>query len=126
VKTNPGAWSLDSSGSSSASDVVELRTGIQLCYGIDTSERALVWHRQGGFFHDGLYRGGRDEREIGAALLERFGDAAPTVPKMIRRTVEARLQEYVQLAQEVPKRRKEFRRAAWQKRLSSASVQKAG
>ena len=26
----------------------------QLCYGIHSSERALVWHHQGGFFHDGV------------------------------------------------------------------------
>ncbi|HSD52716.1 MAG TPA: hypothetical protein VLC47_01040, partial [Burkholderiales bacterium] len=32
-------------------DVGEI-TLFQLCYGIDASERALVWHRVGGFFHD--------------------------------------------------------------------------
>jgi len=29
-------------------------TLFQLCYGVDAAERALVWHRAGGFFHDGV------------------------------------------------------------------------
>jgi hypothetical protein len=29
----------------------------QLCYGIDSSERALVWHKSGGFFLDGVEPG---------------------------------------------------------------------
>ena len=28
-------------------------TLFQLCYGIAPAEKALVWHRAGGFFHDG-------------------------------------------------------------------------
>lgn len=101
-------------------------TQFQLCYGIDSSERALVWHRQGGFFHDGLDSDAAGARESAEAVIARFGEAAPTVPKMIRRTVESRLQEYIKRAQGVPLRRREFRRAAWQRRLSHPREQKAG
>jgi hypothetical protein len=99
----------------------------QLCYGIASSERALVWHRQGGFFHDGIEPGTR-EREIHKdtqGLMARFLEAAPTVPKMIRQTVEARLQEYVKRSATAPTRRRTFRRASWQRRLSGQNAQRA-
>jgi hypothetical protein len=51
-------------------------------------------------------------------VIRRFEDAAPTVPKMIRKTVGARLQEFAKQAPAVPTRRREFRRAAWQKRIT--------
>ena len=60
----------------------------QLCYGIASSERALVWHRQGGFFHDGLETSAREERKLAEEVTKRFAEAAPTVPKTIRQTVE--------------------------------------
>jgi len=97
----------------------------QLCYGIDSSERALVWHRQGGFFHDGLGAGTRCDRDTVEALIQRFARAAPTVPKMIRRTVESRLHDYARQAAAAQPRRRMFRRAAWQRRIA-AGVRKAG
>jgi hypothetical protein len=90
----------------------------QLCYGIHSSERALVWHRHGGFFHDGL---STDSPEALASVIARFDAAAPTVPKMIRRTVGARLDEFANRDVEVPSRRREFRRAAWQKRIGAGT-----
>jgi len=95
----------------------------QLCYGIASSERALVWHRQGGFFHDGLSPGTRDDHRLAEEVIARFAESAPTVPKMIRQTVEARLQEYLKRHAAAPTRRRTFRRAAWQKRLGG---QKSG
>jgi len=95
-------------------------TLFQLCYGIDSSERALVWHRQGGFFHDGLDPRSRDERRSTEEAVARFAASAPTVPKMIRQTVESRLNEYLKQSAPAETRRSTFRRAAWQKRLSRA------
>ena len=89
-------------------------TRFQLCYGIHSSERALVWQRQGGFFLDGLRK---DSTETLETLLDKFEIAGPTLPKMIRQTVGARLHEFAKVAGEVQVRRREFRRAAWQKRL---------
>ena len=97
----------------------------QLCYGIASSERALVWHRQGGFFHDGLDTGGRDDHKLAQEVIARFAEAAPTVPKMIRQTVEARLHEYLKRNAEAPRRRRAFRRAAWQRKLSGQNAQRA-
>jgi hypothetical protein len=97
----------------------------QLCYGIASSERALVWHRRDGFFHDGLEAGLRDDHELALEILSRFNEAAPTVPKMIRQTVEARLLEYVKRQAPAPGRRRTFRRAAWQRRLSGQNAQRA-
>ena len=93
-------------------------TRFQLCYGIASNERALVWQNQGGFFHDGLATG---EAESLQAVRTRFEAAAPTLPKQIRLTVGAHLHEFSKLVNEVPMRRKTFRRAAWQKRLSQTS-----
>lgn len=98
----------------------------QLCYGIDSSERAIVWHRQGGFFHDGIEPAARGERKQAERIMARFSQAAPTVPKMIRQTVESRLQEYVKKNAEGSTRRRTFRRAAWQRRLSNQNAQRAG
>ena len=97
-------------------------TRFQLCYGIHSSERALVWQRQGGFFLDGLRK---DSNETLETLFSKFDVAAPTLPKMIRQTVGARLHEFAKVASEIQVRRKEFRRASWQKRLPSAE-RKAG
>lgn len=88
-------------------------TLFQLCYGIDASERALVWHRVGGFFHDGAGPGkppGADK------IVARFEVAAQSLPQNINQAVTERILEY--LASEPPSavRRKQFRRQDWQKR----------
>jgi len=93
----------------------------QLCYGIHSSERALVWQRQGGFFHDGDARGADRLEEV----VARFDEVALTLPKMIRQTVGARLDDFTRRSGEIPARRKVFRRASWQKRLA-ANERKAG
>src|SRR5258706_14799701 len=93
-------------------------TRFQLCYGIAASERALVWQSQGGFFHDGLVE---NDQESLQAVRARFESAAPTLPKNIRITVGGHLNDFARLVNEVPMRRKTFRRAAWQKRLAGAA-----
>jgi hypothetical protein len=85
----------------------------QLCYGIHSSEQALVWQHQGGFFHDGI-----EDDASTHAVAERFEAVAPTLPKTIRQTVRVRLQEFAAREREIPRRRREFRRASWQKRLA--------
>jgi hypothetical protein len=90
-------------------------TRFQLCYGIHSSERALVWHRQGGFFHDGQSRADAIED-----VIADFDKVALTLPKMVRQTVGARLDEFARTLPEVTSRRKSFRRASWQKRLTAA------
>jgi len=88
----------------------------QLCYGIGASEQAVIWHREGLFFHDGEWGDEPLDR-----LLERFAEVAPTLPKPIRHIIGARLQEFARKAGSVPSRRHSFRRASWQRRLGSAA-----
>lgn len=107
-------------------------TSFQLCYGIDSSERALVWQQQRGFFHDGV-RGRSDVGEIigssvesggqGASdpVIARFDQAAGGLPNEVRQAVTARIREYVERQPPAQIRRQNFRRADWQKRPGAGS-----
>src|SRR5262245_65154430 len=67
-------------------------TLFQLCYATGSGERALVWHRDGGFFHDGV----ADQRPAGGTepLIARFEAAAAALPSKVRRMVSQRVREY--------------------------------
>jgi hypothetical protein len=107
-------------------------TLFQLCYGIDSSERALVWHQHGGFFHDGLHSARSSEQVLGARLhpdtpldadpiVARFEGAASTLPEDVREFVSARLREYAE-QKPVPARRKRFRREDWQRKPAAKTA----
>ncbi len=80
-------------------------TLFQLCYGAGGSERALVWDKKRGLFHDG------PQAEDFAA---RFEDVAKDLPEKIRREVHEKVREFSRSRAKVSARRKKFRRAAWQ------------
>ena len=82
----------------------------QLCYGIDSSERALVWHKRGGFFLDGMETGKPVD-----PMVARFDDAARALPEDIRLAMTARVHEFAEQKDATPARRKRFRRASWQR-----------
>lgn len=95
----------------------------ELCYGIDSNERALVWSRARGYFHDGGTSASGDF--IGAGLgpgdsieadpiIARFERAAADLPEALRRALTACLREYALQNAEGAARRARFRRAAWQ------------
>jgi hypothetical protein len=100
----------------------------QLCYGIDTSERALVWRRELGFFHDGVELGEPGSGRAAASPLEadgpfpatavaaRFAREADGVPNEIRNFIIARIREFGRLHPYPKSRRRRFRRADWQQR----------
>lgn len=88
-------------------------TLFQLCYGIDAAERALVWHRIGGFFHDGEGMAKPPEAE---KIVARFEVAAQALPQNIRMAVAERIHDYLIGEQPAASRRKRFRREDWQKR----------
>ena len=103
-------------------------TLLQLCYGIDTSERALVWDKDKGYFHDGNQSGGEI---IGATLtqgqkpeddpvISRLNAAIGSLPEDIRQAVYAHVLEYAEKQAAIPIRRKTFRRADWQKQPASS------
>jgi hypothetical protein len=107
-------------------------TSFQLCYGIDSSERALVWQQQRGFFHDGVRGRSVAGEVIGAGVargaqgspdpvVARFDAAAGALPGEVRAAVAARIREYVEKQPPVEARRERFRRADWQKRPGPAS-----
>jgi len=100
----------------------------QLCYGIDTSERALVWRREIGFFHDGvdftegrMSRSGSPQSEgeepfPATAVAARFAREAEGVPNEIRNFIITRIREFGRLNPYPKSRRRRFRRADWQQR----------
>ena len=88
-------------------------TLFQLCYGIDAAERALVWHRIGGFFHDGA---GPATPPATEKIVARFEVAAQSLPQNIRDAVSERIREHMASEQPAAARRKRFRREDWQKR----------
>jgi hypothetical protein len=104
----------------------------QLCYGKETDERALVWHREAGLFHDGRdpaeearkRKGKAGEAEAVPAaepITDRFEAAASSLPKAIRRTVSGRIRDYLNGKVKAASRRKRVRRADWQRLPASAS-----
>lgn len=107
-------------------------TLFQLCYGIDSSERALVWDKDKGYFHDGNQTGGEI---IGATLVKgkkpeddpvisRLDAAIRSIPDDIRGTVYAHVLEYSEKQAAIPTRRKTFRRADWQKQPAGGKSSK--
>ena len=95
----------------------------ELCYGIDSDERALVWSRAGGYFHDGGTSASGEF--IGAQvasgdpleadpIIARFERAAAELPEALRLALTACLREYALQDAEGVARRGRFRRAGWQ------------
>ncbi|MBV8030694.1 MAG: hypothetical protein JO035_04225 [Betaproteobacteria bacterium] len=82
-------------------------TLFQLCYGGDSTERALVWDKKRGLFHDGPPQA--------TEVVTRFEAAAAELPERIRREVREKVQEFAARRLAVQARRKKFRRAGWQK-----------
>jgi hypothetical protein len=81
-------------------------TTFQLCYGGDASERALVWQKSRGFFHDGP--ASRD-------VVLQFEDAATALPADLGAAIREKVHEFAGRSLKVVQRRKRFRRAAWQR-----------
>jgi hypothetical protein len=97
----------------------------QLCYGRESDERALVWHREAGLFHDGkdpARKGKAGGADGGSAveITDRFEAASGGLPKAIRRTVSGRIRDYVDGKVKAASRRKRVRRPAWHKLSSTA------
>jgi hypothetical protein len=82
-------------------------TLFQLCYGVDSSDRALVWDKGRGFFHDGP--------PAPDDVVTRFDDAATALPEEIRAEIREKIHEFAGRRLAVTSRRRQFRRAAWQR-----------
>jgi hypothetical protein len=110
-------------------------TSFQLCYGLDSSERALEWSKDHGWFQDGKTTVEPVPRKIlrtvfgrprlaGADPAEpiesRFEFAARDLPDAIRTAVATRLREFAE-QDAVTARRTSVRLAAWQKNIIPGS-----
>lgn len=82
-------------------------TLFQLCYGMDSRSRALVWDKMRGLFHDGPLST--------TDFVARFEDAAVALPEAIRRAVRQKVHEFAGRRIAVQNRRKRFRSAPWQR-----------
>ena len=82
-------------------------TLFELCYGADAVERALVWDKARGFFHDGPQ---------GEDVISRFEDAVAALPEDIRHEIAQKVHEFAGTRKAVTTRRKRFRRAYKQKK----------
>ena len=107
----------------------------ELCYSIQSDERALVWRRDQGYFHDGGTSVSGDF--IGARLapgdpleadpiIARFVLAAGGLGEALRLALEARLREYALQNAEGAARRTRFRRADWQRTDGGEELQEDG
>ena len=85
-------------------------TLFQLCYGADSAERAVVWDKGRGFFHDGP--------PAALDVFARFEEAAASLPEDVRREVREKMHELAGRRIAVQSRRKSFRRDAWQRRTA--------
>ncbi len=86
----------------------------ELCYGVASNERALVWSGEAGsgdFIGAGLGSGDRLDAD---PIIARFERAAAGLPDALRVALNARLREYALQNAEGSARRKRFRRAGWQ------------
>jgi len=110
-------------------------TAFQLCYGLDSSERALEWRKDHGWFQDGKTTAEPVPRKILSTVLSpprlagadpaepiesRFEFAARDLPDAIRAGVAARLREFVE-QDAVTARRAKVRRALWQEKIIPGS-----
>ena len=100
-------------------------SAFELCYGMRSQERALVWMQGKGYFHDGE----ASQDFIGAALVDggplesdpviaRFTLSSGGLPRNLRIALEGHLREYALQQAEGAARRGRFRRAGWQTRAS--------
>src|SRR5213593_1631949 len=76
-------------------------TLIQVCYGADATERALVWDKERGFFQDGP--------PAPQEVLSRLETTAATLPDKLRREERQKTHEFAGRRLEVQSRRQRFR-----------------
>ena len=83
---------------------------LELCYGIGHTERALVWQRSSGHFHDGPEAQGFDVEDLAARFARECGD----LPHRISTSVLRVIRDFPQLERLAVARRRKYRREQWQ------------
>ena len=87
----------------------------QLCYGGASSDRALVWREDLGFFHDGEPPGA-GEPFTADAVGGRFARESAQIPGAVREFVLGKIDEYAVSPPPGRSPRRRFRREDWQTR----------
>jgi hypothetical protein len=104
--------------------------GFQLCYDVELNERALVWNRAEGFYHDGVDHGDggpgnglgqapilvRDGKFDAGTVVPRFEREAVQMPADVRDFVLAKMREHLIELHRQKMGRKRVRRERWQQR----------
>jgi hypothetical protein len=106
-------------------DAAGALTKFQLYYDVERNERALVWSRAGGTYHDGvdhgdgsrqtpiLVRGGKFDS---GTVVPRFERDSATLPAELRDFVLAKMREHLLAQYRLKIGRDRVRREQWQKR----------
>ena len=103
--------------------------GFQLCYDVELNERALVWNRAEGFYHDGVDHGEggaggpgqapimvRDGKFDSGTVVPRFEREAARMPAEVRDFVLAKMRDHLIELHRQKMGRKRVRRERWQQR----------
>jgi len=101
----------------------------QLCYDVELNERALVWNRADGFYHDGVDHGDggasglgqapimmRDGKFDSGTVVPRFEREAAQIPADVRDFVLAKMRDHLIELHRQKMGRKRVRRERWQRR----------
>jgi hypothetical protein len=103
-------------------------TKFQLCYDVGRNERALIWNRSVGTYHDGVDSGDetgghgqapifvRDGKFDSGTVVPRFEQDSATVPPELRDIVLAKMREHLLAQYRLKVGRDMVRREQWQKR----------
>ena len=103
-------------------------TCFQLCYDVERNERALVWSKEHGFYHDGVEHADRGLSRPASAILIEDGklDSGTVVPRFqsesaqiapeVRELVLSKIREYLIERHRAHSRRRKVRREIWQHR----------
>jgi hypothetical protein len=109
-------------------------TRFQLCYDIERNERALVWSREHGFFHDGVEHGEHaagqaaspifvpDGKFDSGTVVPRFEREAAAMPVEVREFVLAGIRRHLIERHQMKAKRRQVRREAWQRRRTGAAA----
>jgi hypothetical protein len=83
---------------------------LELCYGVGHAERALVWKKGLGHFHDGPAAPPIDSEDLAARFARECGE----VPHRISTSVLRAIKDFPQLERLAVARRRRYRRENWQ------------
>ena len=103
-------------------------TRFQLCYDVGHNERALIWSRGEGTYHDGVDTGDRDGggdatpifvpdgKFDSGTVVPRFERESATLPSEVRTLVLAKMREHLLSRYRLKVGRDKVRRERWQER----------